>query len=224
MNPIWEKFFTTICRFLAVNKLTTTACNPETNGHVYCYHCIKVARLIHYVSKYQRDWDTCLLPLTCAYNIHTHWATGNSWFVNVMPRESLPVTELGCSTGTASNVPRHPQSPHMNQRLHEGVALVKQLEDAWQWHRKDIRTITATRLSGSHWYVLAGKPISTATKYLICVRSKQSVCSKRVYQTHATYMRIIRRNTSSVADIRHWQRWHAKQSYNRQRDCSPETP
>lgn len=104
-----------------MKKLTTRAYHPYTNGQVERYYCTIVARLRHYVSKPQRDWDTYDEPLWYAYNNQTHRATGTSPLNVVFLRQAPSAATLPRLTGTASDMPKeaHGESQYTNQRLLE---------------------------------------------------------------------------------------------------------
>lgn len=73
-----SKFFATICGFLDVRHLTTTAYHPQTNGQVERFNKTIVTRLRHYLADHQRSWDICVQPLTHAYNTQVPRSTNTS--------------------------------------------------------------------------------------------------------------------------------------------------
>lgn len=80
-----RKFFTTLCLFLGVRKLATSADHLKENGNVECYNRTLVARLYHHVFEYQKVWDTYLQRLPYAYNTQKHRATGTLHFNLIFP-------------------------------------------------------------------------------------------------------------------------------------------
>lgn len=66
-----SKLFTTLCRFLMVEKLISTTNNLQTNGQLERYSCTLVATLRHYISEREENWHRHVLPLTYPYNLQT---------------------------------------------------------------------------------------------------------------------------------------------------------
>ena len=92
-----SKFFETICSYLGIKHLTTTAYHPECNGQAERYNRTLVERLRHYVSEHQKQWDVYVPTLTYAYNLQTHRATNTTPFSTALSRhppippvESIP--------------------------------------------------------------------------------------------------------------------------------------
>lgn len=121
-----SKFFTTVGLFLELKKLTTTAYCSQANELVEGCNYIMVARLHHYVSEHQKNWDTYIQSFAYAYNTRTHLAKGNSAFNIVGPKEPSSTATFGRPTGTASDMPKQARSLHPKQRLLERLQLVKE--------------------------------------------------------------------------------------------------
>lgn len=73
-----NSFFATICRYLGVKVLTTTAYHPQTDGRVERYKKTTIARLRRYVANHQRNWDTFVKPLNYADKRYVYWSTDTS--------------------------------------------------------------------------------------------------------------------------------------------------
>ena len=80
------KFFELLCVMLGIKHLTTTAYHPETNGQAERYNRTLAARLRHFVSEHQDDWDAYIQPLTYAYNAQVHRSTNATPFSLVLSR------------------------------------------------------------------------------------------------------------------------------------------
>ena len=74
------EFFKTVCYILGIKRKTTTAYHPQTNGQAERYNKTIAARLRHYVSEHQDNWDMFVQPLTYAYNNQVHASTGTTPF------------------------------------------------------------------------------------------------------------------------------------------------
>lgn len=67
------KFFASVCAYLGVKQLTTTAYNLQTNGQTERYNKTVVDTLWNYVAEHEYDWDEFVHYLTFAYNTQIHW-------------------------------------------------------------------------------------------------------------------------------------------------------
>lgn len=79
-----SKFFRTLCDFVRVQGILTTAFHPQANGLTERYNKTIVTSIRPYMSEHQNDWDVHLSPLTYAYNNHVHRST------NCRPFELTP--------------------------------------------------------------------------------------------------------------------------------------
>lgn len=70
-----SKFFATLCSFLGVKHLTTTAYHPQPDGQAERFNKTVITRPRHYVAEHQHNWDTLVKPLTYAYNTQGHEST-----------------------------------------------------------------------------------------------------------------------------------------------------
>jgi len=76
--------FTEVCKLLEVDKKHTTPYNPQTNGCVERYHLTLNRMLGKMVSDHQRDWDSFLPTVLCAYRASKHESTGFAPYELVM--------------------------------------------------------------------------------------------------------------------------------------------
>ena len=79
--------FTEVCRLLEVDKLHTTPYHPQTNGCVERFHLSLNRMLGKMVSDHQRDWDSFLPTVLCAYRVSKHESTGFAPYELVMDQK-----------------------------------------------------------------------------------------------------------------------------------------
>ena len=94
------KFFEAVCIINGIKHVFTTAYHPQTNGQVERFNKTLAARLRHYVSEHQKDWDEFVQPLTYAYNMQVHRSTGTTPFDLVLSRNPK-----GILTESVGNLP-----------------------------------------------------------------------------------------------------------------------
>lgn len=99
-----SKFFATLCGFLGVKRLATTAYHFQTNGRVERYNKAAVGRLQDYVAEDQHSWDMLVQTLTYAYNMQVHRSIGVSPFKPVLSRHLSGATICDFSTGILSSL------------------------------------------------------------------------------------------------------------------------
>jgi len=76
--------FSEVCKLLEVDKLHTTPYHPQTNGCVERFHLTLNRMLEKVVAENQRDWDSHLLAVLCAYRASKHESTGFTPYELVM--------------------------------------------------------------------------------------------------------------------------------------------
>lgn len=158
-----SKCFITQSLFLQIKELKTAAYYPQTNREARLHSRSIFAKLRHYVSEYQRDWDKYLQPLTWVYNIRTPKVTGTSLTNIILQRVSPSDATFGRLTGNASNIPEHPESLQSNQRLLEPEELMKAaVASPMAVTQKRYKTTMKRSLHGDHSDLLVMKSISTA--------------------------------------------------------------
>ena len=87
-----SKFFQSICLAVGTKNLFTTAYHPQSNGQAERYNRTLVTRLRHFVAEHQDNWDDYVQPLTYAYNMQVHAATGTTPFDLVLSRHPPAIT------------------------------------------------------------------------------------------------------------------------------------
>lgn len=85
----------------------------------------KVTRFSQYVSECQKDWDTYVQPLTHAYNMQTHTATGTSSFKVILLCQPPFAATFDKLTGLANNMPGHVAPRHKPHKLLKRIAVMK---------------------------------------------------------------------------------------------------
>jgi len=76
--------FSEVCKLLEVDKLHTTPYHPQTNGCVERFHLTLNRMLGKVVSENQKDWDSHLPAVLCAYRASKHKSTGFTPYELVM--------------------------------------------------------------------------------------------------------------------------------------------
>lgn len=69
-----------ICKFLSINKINTTAYQPQSNALIERFHRSLKDMLYHFIDKDQRNWDDWLDFVAMAYRNSIHSAAGKSPF------------------------------------------------------------------------------------------------------------------------------------------------
>lgn len=88
-----SKFFAAVTARLGTRHLMTTAYRPQTNGQVERFNRTVVARLRHFVTEHQTNWDQYVQLLTHEYNDQVHRPTGTTPFSFVLSRQTPgPIT------------------------------------------------------------------------------------------------------------------------------------
>lgn len=116
-----NKLFATLCYFFEIKKCTTTPYQPQTSGHGEYYNRTIVARLRYYVSERHRELDTCLRPVTYAYDTPTYRKTGASQSNIVPPRELPSAITFGRLTISASDMMKDVWSRYEHQSVTAAV-------------------------------------------------------------------------------------------------------
>lgn len=84
-----------LCKFLQIHHLKTTAYRPQTNGALERFHRTLKDLLSHYIHPHQRDWDEWLPFALAAYSSATHSSTGESPFFLLFGRDmDYPYDEI----------------------------------------------------------------------------------------------------------------------------------
>ena len=76
--------FSEVCKLLEVDKLHTTPYHPQTNGCVERFHLTLNRMLGKVVSENQKDWDSHLPAVLCAYRASKNESTGYTPYELVM--------------------------------------------------------------------------------------------------------------------------------------------
>jgi len=98
--------FSEVCKLLEVDKPHTTPYHPQTNGCVERFHLTLNRMLGKVVSENQKDWDSHLSAVLCAYRASKHESTGFTPYELVMgqkPRMTIDIV-LG---NTSEDRPKH---------------------------------------------------------------------------------------------------------------------
>lgn len=82
------KFFCSICRYLSVKLLTTTAYHLHGNVRTERDNMTIIARLQHYVAENHADWNEYVQPLTYVYNTQVRRSTKFTPFYVVLSRKT----------------------------------------------------------------------------------------------------------------------------------------
>lgn len=75
-----SSFFESLCAFLGMKLLTTTACHLWTTWKAECLNKMIMARHRHYLAEHQKDWDTWGKAVSYAYSAHVHRTTNATPF------------------------------------------------------------------------------------------------------------------------------------------------
>jgi transposase InsO family protein len=86
------KLFQAVCVELGIQKVFTTAYNPQTNGKVERYNRTILASLREYVAQRQDDWDDCTSAVMFAYNGRVHATLGMPPFELALSRPPLALS------------------------------------------------------------------------------------------------------------------------------------
>jgi len=102
--------FQGVCLFLGVKNRYSTACHPQTNGHVERYNRTSVGQLRTFVVDHQDQWDTLVPMLALACNSRPQQSTGVAPLEFVAPErvKSLSVSRMVASPvgGPSTDNPR----------------------------------------------------------------------------------------------------------------------
>ena len=83
-----------MCVRLNIDKRTTSAYHPQTNGQTERFNRTMNSMLSQYVSKNQQDWDMWIPSVLFAYRTAVHSSTGLSPYAMVFGREATQPVEF----------------------------------------------------------------------------------------------------------------------------------
>lgn len=94
-----SRFFTSLCIFLGVQKLTRTAIYPQANRKFERYSTALVSRLLLYIADKRRHWQMIVQPLMYVYSCQVHRSTSETPFsLNMSRHPSGSTTVVSSST------------------------------------------------------------------------------------------------------------------------------
>jgi hypothetical protein len=132
-----------LCRFLGIDRRTSTAYHPQTQGLVERFNGTLLNMLAKFTSSDQHDWDLHLPAVTWAYNTSEHASTGFS------PYEILFGTAPVSLLDAALQPPRHAAASFAEhtQRLQQRLV---QVHDLVQQHLASARNQHAAAYDRRH--------------------------------------------------------------------------
>jgi hypothetical protein len=96
-----------VCNFMQINKLTTTAYHPQTNGLTERFNKTLCSILSQYIAKNQKDWDEMLSIALFAYRASVHETTLTTPFELLygrMPRLPSDLSNFSSSTPLITDI------------------------------------------------------------------------------------------------------------------------
>lgn len=112
---------------MSISRLKTpddNSVSPRTNEQAERYNKIILARLRHFVSGHQRDWDFHVHPLKSAYNTQVHQSTGVSWLGLVLSRHLPWAATFDLASIFSSDLSGNVSFDTLHNRLFSRLALV----------------------------------------------------------------------------------------------------